>query len=269
VPTVYYESDRGVAEYLLFHFGTPEETWPYAGGLSAECGFPERLVSEGLKDALASQGGRRRALDLGCAVGRASFELARHFEEVIAIDYSHRFIEAACELQSRGRLSYDRADEGNRRTGLTAVVPSGIDRSRVAFHQGDALSLPPDLGRFDMVLAANLLCRLSRPRELLVRLADLVVPGGWLLMTTPATWLAEYTPPEEWLATGESTTFATLCQLLSAAFRLHTRRDMPFLLRTHARSFQYGIADATLWQRHLCPLGRQTTEPALQVDGSP
>ena len=35
------------------------------------------------------------ALDLGCAVGGAAFELARSFSHVLGIDFSHKFIEAA------------------------------------------------------------------------------------------------------------------------------------------------------------------------------
>lgn len=33
-----------------------------------------------------------RALDLGCATGRTSYELSRCFDKVIGLDYSARFI---------------------------------------------------------------------------------------------------------------------------------------------------------------------------------
>jgi 2-polyprenyl-3-methyl-5-hydroxy-6-metoxy-1,4-benzoquinol methylase len=36
-----------------------------------------------------------RALDLGCAVGRSSFELTRYFDRVVGLDYSARFIQVA------------------------------------------------------------------------------------------------------------------------------------------------------------------------------
>jgi 2-polyprenyl-3-methyl-5-hydroxy-6-metoxy-1,4-benzoquinol methylase len=39
--------------------------------------------------------GDAMALDLGCAVGGAAFELARAFPAVLGIDYSHAFVEAA------------------------------------------------------------------------------------------------------------------------------------------------------------------------------
>ena len=69
---------------------------------------------------------------------------------------------------------------------------------RLAFLQGDAMDLPADLGAFDRVHAANLLCRLPEPQRLLERLPALVKPGGELVLATPCTWLEEFTPPENW-----------------------------------------------------------------------
>ncbi len=82
-----------------------------------------------------------RALDLGCAVGRSSFELARRCSEVIGIDYSQSFISAATKLRDAGELAYARTDEGPRTTPLVARVPAEIDRARVTFEHGDAQSL--------------------------------------------------------------------------------------------------------------------------------
>ena len=45
-----------------------------------------------------------------------------------------------------------------------------------------------------MVLAANLICRLPRPMDFLNRLKELVVPAGIVVITSPYTWLEEYTP---------------------------------------------------------------------------
>ena len=71
----FYETDRAVSEYLLFHYGRSEEVLPYDFGPVSALHYPVRCVSECL-DA-ASLPASARALDLGCAVGRASFELAR------------------------------------------------------------------------------------------------------------------------------------------------------------------------------------------------
>ena len=39
--------------------------------------------------------GETMALDVGCAVGGAVFELAQAFDNVLGIDYSHAFVDAA------------------------------------------------------------------------------------------------------------------------------------------------------------------------------
>ena len=41
------------------------------------------------------EGGETLALDVGCAVGGAAFELARVFDNVLGIDYSQAFVDAA------------------------------------------------------------------------------------------------------------------------------------------------------------------------------
>ena len=68
------------------------------------------------------------------------------------------------------------------------------DRSRLSFYQGDACNLPSDLGQFGCVLAANLVCRLPNPYQFLDRLPSLVAPGGVLVITSPYSWLEEFTP---------------------------------------------------------------------------
>ena len=248
-----YESNRLLAEYLLFHYGGMYEILTYAGYPPNALEYPVRVVTKCLDaEALPSNA---RALDLGCAVGRSSFELARHCAEVVGIDFSHRFIEAAQVLHQRGEHDYMRVDEGNLRTPLIARVPSEIDTTRVHFEQGDAMDLRPDLGRFDVVLMANLIDRLASPRRCLLRLPDLVRHGGQLIITSPYTWLEEWTAPEEWLGgyerDGEKvTTLQGLQSALASTFTLQRTADLPFLIREHARKYQWSMAQASIWKRH-------------------
>lgn len=191
-----------------------------------------------------------RGLDLGCAVGRSTFELARHCASVVGIDYSERFIAAAQELQRGRRLPYQRVDEGARSTALEAVAPPDVPRERVAFEQGDAMHLRSDLGAFDVVLMANLIDRLRKPALLLERLPGLVRPGGQLIITSPYTWLPEFTPVENWLGgTDRQSTVEGLRATLEPAFTLAGQREMPFLIREHVRKYQWSVAHATLWRR--------------------
>lgn len=242
-----YESDELLQQYLVFHYASAEEQFPYPFGGADALNFPKRCALQGLDEAARANGGR--ALDLGCSVGRSTFELARHFDEVIGIDYSHAFIDAANRLKADGSHLTTRLDEGSATTEIEVKVDPSIDRDRVSFEQGDAQSIREDIGQFDAVIACNLICRLPEPMRLLSRLPELIKPGGQLFITTPFTWLEEYTPSDNWLGDGAQDSFAGLTDTLLPAFSLNKRWDMPFLIREHARKFQYSIAQASLWSR--------------------
>jgi len=240
-----YESDRLLHEYLLFHFATADELLPWPDSPRTALNFPVRTVTELIDPSSLSPDAT--ALDLGCAVGRSSFELTQFCQHVIGIDFSHRFIEAANVLVEAGQMPYQRHEEAARYTNCVAEVPTHLQRHRAHFEQGDAMALCADLGRFDVVHAANLLCRLPDPLRCLQRLPALVKPGGQLLLTTPCTWLEEFTPREAWPSDGS--TFDWLQHHLSASFDLECRQDMPFLIREHARKYQWSVALASRWRR--------------------
>jgi putative 4-mercaptohistidine N1-methyltranferase len=243
MPDNYYDSQRAAAEYLLLHYGDPE---PWGRP------FPARCVTGCLAVALLP--GRARALDLGCAVGGGTFELARHCAQVIGIDTSKPFIALARRLRERGCCGFKFCVEGElMRTGR-AVVPREIDRKRARFEVGDAANLRGDLGMFDVVMMANLIDRVPAPRRLLVQLPGLVKRGGQLIITSPYTWLVQYTPRAQWLGGFERggrrvQTFATLKGILSPYFKLSQRRNIPFLIREHTRKYQLGVAEAGVWLR--------------------
>lgn len=271
-----YESDFLLATYLLFHYGHPEEILPpqflecgrglsaptlppnnevgalrplpHSSILAASLNFPARCISECLD--VQKLPPHARALDLGCAVGRSSFELARHCETIIGVDYSRRFIEAATHLKNNGRLEFMRCEEGEIATPCTAVVPKEINRNRVSFEVGDAQVLRETLGQFDVVLMANLIDRLADPARCLRQLPQLVNPGGQLIITSPYTWLEEFTPRANWLGGTDGTrTLDALKKILTADFDLVAGKDLPFLIREHARKFQWSVAEATVWIR--------------------
>ncbi|HVS14725.1 MAG TPA: putative 4-mercaptohistidine N1-methyltransferase [Thermoanaerobaculia bacterium] len=244
-----YETDRALREYLLFHYGAPEEVLPWEldpgdGALA----YPARCARLAV-DACASP--PSRALDLGCAVGRTTFELARRVPEVVGIDLSVSFVTAAQRLARDGELGFSFQVRGGILRHTVARVSVGIDRSRVRFEVADATDLPAELGDFDLVVLANLIDRLPDPRLCLARLAGRVRPGGTLFVSSPYTWLEEFTPRERWLgATAEEPdAAAALGAALGDGFELIARHDLPFLLREHERKFQWSMAEATIWRR--------------------
>jgi SAM-dependent methyltransferase len=118
----------------------------------------------------------------------------------------------------------------------------------VRFEQGDACALPLYLSGFDAVLMANVLCRLPDPRACLERMQGthaLVKPGGVLVMTTPLSWLEEYTAPARWMD-GLDAIAAVLSD-----FELVESCELPFVIREHRRKFEYIITQASVWKRRL------------------
>ena len=242
-----YESEALLNQYLLFHFGSPKEQFPYTFNMSEAFDFPVRCANQGVD--IGTLNKTERALDLGCSVGRSTFELAKSFDSVIGIDYSSSFIRAAQELKSRGAHLVNYLEQGTQVKQSEVSVDPEINRALVSFECGDAQNLRHDLGSFDFVLACNLICRLPEPTLLLDRLSELVRPNGQLFITTPFTWLEEYTPRSNWLGSDGKDSFNGLQSALGKHFKLSKQWDMPFLIREHSRKFQFTIAQASRWVR--------------------
>lgn len=235
-----YESDRYVGEYLLFHYGEAKQILPWECGPVEALGFPVRTVGH------FSAGQVERSLDVGCAVGRSTLEMSRTSDEVIGIDFSNAFIEAAEKVRSSDGVTCDRLEEGGESTRVEVSCPSDLESGRVSYEVGDAMNLREDLGAFDRVHAANLVCRLPEPRKFLKRLPDLVKEGGELVLATPCTWLEEFTAKENW---PEGRTLDWLKKELAGDFELIEAADEPFLIRETARKFQWTVSLVTKWRR--------------------
>jgi putative 4-mercaptohistidine N1-methyltranferase len=244
-----YESDELLQQYLLFHYGEAADQMPWPDGPKAALEFPVRCVNEGLDTERIPKAGS--ALDIGCAVGRSSLELSRFFTSVIGIDYSETFVEAARQMADKGKAELAIKETGKITRHVTLhCAPER--KGRIDFEQGDAMDLRADLGSFDCVFAANLLCRLGQPQKFLERLPGLVCPGGQLLIFTPNTWLEEFTAVDYWLGatpeTGEP--LEALEATLKEDFILDKTWDLPFLIREHRRKYQWSVAQGSRWIRH-------------------
>jgi 5-histidylcysteine sulfoxide synthase/putative 4-mercaptohistidine N1-methyltranferase len=241
-----YETDQLTAQYCDAHYGPERFAVP---NFSVTCA---RICPE-----LMAQRNRKYALDLGCAVGRTSFELARGFERVTGLDFSARFFRLATRMQEEGYLRYALPDEGEimsfYEVSLADLDLEGV-RDRVAFFQADACNLPERFTGYDLILAANLIDRLYAPRRFLASIHERLNSGGILVITSPYTWLEEFTRKEEWLGgykeAGENvTTLEGLTAALSPRFRmLGAPRDVPFVIRETRRKFQHTVAELTAWE---------------------
>lgn len=250
-----YESAKATNEYLLFHYAPPDALLPYAFGPRSALEFPRRTAELTIGQAKAASLPLERALDVGCAVGAASFELARGFGEVVGIDFSHAFVAAAKDMQAKGSHVCTCTDESEVTSEVTVRLPAGVDASRCAFQQGDACALPASLGKFSAIHGSNLLCRLPDPDAFLSSLPRHLVPGGIVVLVSPYSWLAEYTPKERWVggyvdASGNKVRSADRLRskMDALGFDLVHEEDTPFLIREHARKYQWGCSHATVWR---------------------
>lgn len=242
-----YETDALLSQYAEFHYGADYFGVPNFPAALA------RLCIEAMGDRPA-----HRALDLGCAAGRATFELARHFERVVGIDFSARLIGSGVEMRERGLLRYTLVEEGE----LVSYHEKRLEafdldevRGKVEFWQGDACNLKPLFNGYDLILAANLIDRLYAPARFLARVHERLHRNGLLVIASPYTWLEEHTKRLEWLGgfkrAGENfTTRDGLQEILAPHFRLIGEpRDLPFVIRETRRKFQHTLSEVTVWER--------------------
>ena len=246
-----YETDELVSQYLEFHYGDG-----YFGVPNFAKACADICIEQARQNGIA--GSNIRALDIGCAVGRSSFELARHFTHVDALDFSARFISAAVELQQAGIKRYTIKDEGElvsfkeiqlKQMGLAE------NGNRCLFMQGDACNLNEKFNGYDLIFAGNLIDRLYSPKQFLATIHERMRPDGLLILASPYTWLEEFTERAEWLGgfkdnVGENyTTLDGLKAVLGEHFELLGEpRDVPFVIRETKRKYQHTLSELTVWR---------------------
>ena len=252
-----YDTDELVNQYLLFHFGSQAEQQDEA--LAKRIEFPSvvNLIDRTVELMNQFAPRRLRALDLGCAVGRSTFELARTFDSVVGLDYSDAFIDAAEHLRQQRSMEYKRWDTGAHHTRLKASIDERIDRERIGFVQGDAANLAgapmvQNNEQYDAILLSNLMCRLSAPAHCLQQFTEsdrYLKSGGILVISSPNTWMAQYTDPANFLDGADSAeTLAALGECLPGFELLH-EEDLPFMIREHRRKYEYIVAQVSVWRK--------------------
>ena len=241
-----YTTDTVISQYC--HFGWGENRFGVAN-------YPQTCAKTALK--YMADRPKHKALDIGCAIGRSSFELAREFDEVIGLDFSTRFIQEAQRLKESGTLRYVIPVEGEiEEFHEVSLAQFGLDgvKEKVSFWQADACNLKPLYRDLDLIFAGNLIDRLYDPRKFLEDLAWRLNDEGLLILTSPYTWLEEFTPKEKWIGgykrDGENvTTLQGLEEILGEAFTLLDTQDIPFVIRETARKHQYTVAQMSVWQK--------------------
>jgi putative 4-mercaptohistidine N1-methyltranferase len=263
-----YETDSSLHMYLGLHYpysgereGIPS-ILPHNDAPIHGTNFPQRVAN--LLTQLNPVRTTDSALDIGCAVGGASFALARSFLRVDAFDFSGNFIAAAKQMQEGRPTYFNIPIEADIYEPVQAVLGPDMTPDilkRVNFFTGDACKLqelPIEMGTsYDGVIMSNLLCRLPDPIGCLNGLNPIVNHGGVVVLVTPFSWLTEFTPRGKWLGgfyDPVSKTPIVSKHVLQSLMedrgfvKIH-EEEMPLLIREHARKYQYIVSEATGWRK--------------------
>lgn len=248
-----YDDKKVMDQYMLFHFGETALSIPK--GMEHAAHFPQRTARLLINKAVELGVGVDKVLDVGCAVGGASFTLAKHFRNVLGVDISAQFIDAANAIKTGQNISYSVVTEGELCEEHFVSAEAFRSSSAIEFRRADACSLPAEYESFDAVIASNLLDRLPNPKSFLSRLGGLkglVKPGGLAVIGSPFTWSELYTPKDLWLggrrADERLLSFDTLAALMRENFELVHREELPFMIREHTRKYEYVVSDFSVWR---------------------
>lgn len=246
-----YETDKAVTEYIEFHYG--------AEYLGIE-NFPKKCAEICIQSAKTLGIPLKKAMDLGCAVGRTTFELAKEFEEVTGIDLSARFFQFAVRVKEQGKVRYCLPAEGDileyKEFDLTKL---GLDsmKNNVQFFQQDACNMDiKKFNSFDLVYAGNLLDRMRFPTVFLQSVHRFINKGGLLVIACPYAWDEQFTDKQHWVGAkkkdGENyTTAMALKDALSNNFKaVLTPINVPYVLRETKRKFQYALSEVLFFQKY-------------------
>ena len=172
-------------------------------------------------------------LDIGCSVGRGTFELAKATGDLaVGLDLNFSMLRVAQEIRRTGRARYAR-----RRVGLVFdfvddPVPE-LPVQNVSFWCTDVTTIPFAAAKFDGAMALNMVDCVPSPLSLLCEMGRVLKPHSESLLSTPFDW-----------ATGASDASAWLGGHSQRA--LHQGSSLTELRRVLSKDCQAGL-DTGLW----------------------
>ncbi|APJ04820.1 putative 4-mercaptohistidine N1-methyltransferase [Silvanigrella aquatica] len=241
-----YETDEMLNMYLNFHYG--KSFFDVPNYLKALTDIAIRHSSK-----------FKKALDIGCSVGRASFELSQYFEHTDALDYSNQFIQTAKKIQSNEAVYYTNLIEGEiseyKNVNIKSFISDTTKIKNILFNKSDACYLEQSFSNYDLILAANLLDRLKEPALFLKGISQRMNSDGVFILSSPYTWMEKYTDKKNWLGgiTPQGsiiTSYDALKNILSKEFtEVQPPSDIPYIIQETSREYQLGIAELTVWRK--------------------
>jgi len=198
-------------------------------------------------------------LDLGCAVGRFTFELADNHRMTIGIDRCRDFIRAARQLLRDGEISFNLRSEGFQGEAQRLVRPAAWHAARCEFLVADALALPFPAATFTTLATLNLIDKLPSPRRHLEETSRVASPrGSTLLFADPFSWSPEVADEESWLGGQRQGPFRgpgyagvehQLALRSVPPWRLLRHEQVDWRLRNHRNHFEHITSETMLFAR--------------------
>jgi len=243
----HYETSREVCQQLDSH---------YAASYLDVINYPEQIAKLVLQLVSQYKTSKTKLLDLGCSVGRTSFELAGFFQHIDAVDFSARYIQHGVKLQQGQSVRYVMESEGElidfKEVNLTKLdLPT--DCNNISFSQGDACNLKPVFKEYNVILAQHILENSYDPALFLASAARRLNDNGLLIIVSNYSYNTDKTQQEKWLGgikvNGENLTgFDGLSLKLSKKFDLLEQQEIPRILKTNQRNFTVSQSHITVWQ---------------------
>jgi len=258
VQTVYstYETDLEVARACEAHYGKPrlEQSSVYESQLA------QRVMDAVQADPNLRERAELNGLVIGCSVGRSSFELARYFTQVIGLDFSARFINAANRLQTTGSVLYTMPMQGEVMAfEERSLAQYGLDntKARCSFMQQDPCNMKPHFTGYDVILVNGQLERVYEPKKLVLDLAHRLNSAGLLVIASSYDWSEDYSTKSAWLGgykdsqTGENVdTLDALQELLSNAFVLQDASvELARVVPRNSRCLEQELMQVSVWKK--------------------
>jgi len=248
-PSSAFDTQRySLSTYCFDHYGDldPEGS----NNSSGSPGSVLKLLKQGLSGIQDKRSGP--VIDIGCAVGRTTFELAEAVDDIVlGVDLNFDMLKTAASVLANGQVVYPR-----RRVGIVydrRKFPAVFEcAEHVDFWACDACALPFADASFSLAVSLNVLDCVGTPYDHLKELARILRHNAGAVISTPYDWSANATPVASWLGghsqrsenRGSSETI--LRSLLAGGAHPHAIQElaiasevesMPWTMRLHDRSF--------------------------------
>lgn len=195
--TVFDATRQHLSSYGWDHYGDLISDNAFLSQSDAKPGSIVNCLQKAM--ALLPEEPENNMIDLGCSVGRTSFELAQKTQGlVLGVDMNFSMLRLAQQALQKGEVKFPL-----RRIGIVYdEIKLNINFKNcehLDFWVCDALALPFNDASFQLATGFNLLDSVNSPHDLLLSIERILQTQGYMLLSTPYDWSPLATPLETWI----------------------------------------------------------------------